>query len=88
MTFVTVRSVLDFCVCMPFQMLPIITELRVNAVALVCLNWFGFSCYKLLYLKRFVFSCLGFGENENKQLTVLFWEVFLLFFSVQYISPF
>lgn len=38
MTFVTVRSVLDFCVCMPFQMLPIITELRVNAVAVVCLN--------------------------------------------------
>lgn len=38
MTFVIERSVLVFRGCMPFQMLPIITELRVNAVAVLRLN--------------------------------------------------
>lgn len=36
----------------------------------------------MLYLKSFVLSCLGFGENENKQLTILFGGIFLLFFGV------
>lgn len=34
----------------------------------------------MLYLKSFVLSCPGFGENENKQLTVLFWGCFSFFF--------
>lgn len=34
----------------------------------------------MLYLKSFVLSCIGFGENENKQLTVLFLWGFSPFF--------